>query len=404
MKPNDKKVSQAASQRNALDASLAKLLAEYGINVEGIDDYTTRYLAVPVADTFSKPRTNLLLRWSQLTQGSTVYVDSDLDYHGHDPMLIAAWQGPSIRDWRELRLPPVPGRPPEALWEVLRLLGSPLTERVRGLIGGATSDAAASTAKPELGRALSLAGELIPFEATAAAYETSFRKELAQAIAVIPGRPTPPSSALLWGPAGSGRDHLLLAAAHLIWKAGRVRQVIRVSAARLVAGCIFPGEMDAALMRLLDDAASQRDTLLLIQDLDTCLTGSSVSFSLLCNALDRGLRCLATIRYEQSMARLRADDGIVRRFVGIHVDEPSNEEMAVALKQLATTSAVEVAPAAIQTAVKLASTQPGGEPAAAIALLGGAMAEAAWHGSPQVGPDDVFAVQRNDWPPFAGQE
>jgi hypothetical protein len=384
-----------------LDIHTLRFLNEYGVTLEPLDESTTRFLAVPVADAFSKPRTNLLLRRSQLTQGCTVYVDSDLTYSGEDPTLLAAWQGPSVRNWRELRLPPLPGRLADALGEVLTLLGSPLAVR----IGHKTASAKAPAAsQPELGRALALAGEVLTPEQLADAFAASFRKDLAQAVAVIPLRPRPPASVLLWGPAGSGRNHLMLAAAHLALESGRVRQVIRIAAARIVAGAIFPGEMDGALMRLLDDAVQQKDTLFLIQDLDTCLTGSSVSFSLLGSALDRGLHCLATIRYEQSMNRLRADDGMVRRFVGIHVDEPSREELAEVLKQLATASSVPVAPAALQTAVKLASTQPGSEPAAAIGLLGGALAEAAWHGSPQVGPDDIFAVQRNDWPPFAGQE
>jgi hypothetical protein len=291
----------------------------------------------------------------------------------------------------------------EALCGVLDLIGSPIAARVRELVGiGAPARKPAH--RPELGRVLSTVGTIVPPDKAAAAYETSFRQDLAEHLAVITLRQAPPFSAVLWGRAGSGRDHLMLAAAHPLLKSGRMKQVVRVQSARIACGCIFPGEIDGALMRFLAEATDQKDTLFLMQDLDVCLTGSAVCFSLMANALDQGLRMLATIRYEISMCRLRADDGLARRLAPIHVEELDRAEVTATLQKMAQTSAVAVAPAAIQTAVKLASQQPGGAPAAALGLLGAALTEAQWHGSAQVGPDDVFAQQRNDWPDLAGKE
>jgi len=182
-------------------------------------------------------------------------------------------------------------------------------------------------------------------------------------------------------------------AAHVLLHSGRAAHVFGVSAARVAAGCIFPAEVDAALMRLLDEMLALDDVLFLIDDLDLLVTGSPLGLALLAGALDRGLRFLATLRNEASLHWLGADDALRRRLAFVAVEPPPLEDVAAALRRFAAESPVPVAPTTIDTVLHLAAKQDAAEPAATLSLLGAAMAEAAWHGSPQVGPDNVFAVR-----------
>jgi hypothetical protein len=383
----------------AFDQRLLAVLGRQAVTVEAIDPLTTRLKAVPVSAEFSKCRTNLLLRRAWPTGGHSAYVDGDLAYHGSDPALRTALGGPAQGSWRKLQTPLLGGGSNEALCAVLDLLGSPLAGAVRSAL-----TAAAPGADPPLGRTLAAVAEAITPEMAAAAYQACVRQELATQLAVMATRVTLPRGALLWGRPGCGRDHLMLAAAHPLLQTGRVARVFRVAAANLAGGFVFPPEIDGALLRLLADVVAQPGCLLLVQDLDVCLTGSPVSYSLLCNALDRGLCLLATLRSEASLARLHADEGLARRLVAVQVEAPDRREVAQALAHLAGAAGVHATPAAIQTAVRLSAKHAAEQPAAALGLFGAALADATWRGCSEVGPDDVFANQRNDWPQAMPEE
>ena len=153
-------------------------------------------------------------------------------------------------------------------------------------------------------------------------------------------------------------------------------------------------------MRLFREAAALPEPLLLLQDLDVCLSGSTLSHSLLCNAVDRGVRFIATFRSPSALAAVAADPAIRRRVLAIRVPHPDREQVAGVLKDLAAASGMEVVPEAIDAALNLDS-KPGGEPGASLGLLGAAMCRAAWRceGAQLVTPDDVLHVERlNDWP------
>ena len=374
---------------NRLADPVAVVLNGCGVMAEPVDAHSMRFVAVPVSAQFNKPRTNLLLQRLAPNGGSHAYVDGDLAYGGAEKVLQHALTGPAQRDWRRLRIPPIPGSMGEALCMVLVLLGSPIAEPVLAAVGRAGEH---EPAPPGLGPVLSAVAEAITPEAAAEAHQASLRKDLAVRLAVITTRATQPNSAVLWGPAGAGRDHLMLAAAHLLLEAGVVDCVLRVAGGVVGAGCIFPAEMDSALLRLLAEASTQDDSLFLIQDLDVCISGSPVSFSLLCSALDRGLRFLATVRTDAALARLGRDEALARRLVAVRVDEPTRSQVADALARLAASSSARVAPEAIVAAMNLARQQGGAEPAASLGLLGAAIADAQWRGDTEVHPDGVFAV------------
>ncbi|HUT91341.1 MAG TPA: hypothetical protein VMY37_17715 [Thermoguttaceae bacterium] len=379
----------------ALDPRLVALLEQHQARAETVDPWTARFHAVPVAEgCFNKPRTNLLLQRSGMESGATVYVDGDLAYHGPDRTVNTILAGPCRRNWRRLRLPPLPGTVNEAICSALGLLGSPLAALARRVV----QVRARTLAEAAATGVLDAVGEPVTGEMAGKAYAESFRQGLARQLAVLPTRSTLPRSALLWGRAGCGLDHLMLAAVHPLLEARMVTQVFRVSAAGLAAGCIFAQEVDAALMRLVEEAADRDGSLLLVRDLDACLTGSPISHCLLAGALDRGLRMFATVRSETALARLRDDEATARRVVAVYVPPPETAQTIDVLKHLAEAGQIEVSETAIETAVRITDGQRAAQPAAAVGLLGAALAEAAWAGRSQLDPDDVIAVMQSQWP------
>lgn len=394
MSTTNQAMSSHEGRFEPLNERLLALLEECAVAAEQLDAGTVRFRAVPVGDQFNKPRSNLLLRCPVPHGGSFAFVDSDLEYQGTDPARLAAFNGPCQSNWRRLNLPRLSAGLGEALASVLDLLASPLQAAVNQLL-----DRSSRPQQRELGRLLSSVAERITPQPAALAYERSFRKELAAQLAILTSRPTLPRCALLWGESGCGRDHLMLAAAHPLLERSEVRSVLRVPAARVAATSWLPAEVDNALMQLLGEATVLEASLLLVEDLDLCVTGSPVSYALLSNALDRGLRLLATVRSENMLIHLRQHDAaLARRIVAIRVEPPGPEDLAAALNDLAKISSAPVSPAAVQTVLRLAVQHPAHHPAAALGWLGAAIAEAAWRGSPQVGPDDVFAGQIDTWP------
>lgn len=382
-----------------LDRRLVALLDKHQVSVETLDSGTARFQAVPLSAEFSKRRSNLLLRRTGLGCGSSLFVDSDLEYRGTDRTVASALTGSSRRNWRQLRLPPLPGTINEALCSALRILGSPLASPAVQVLRpqpGKTPDREAEEPLP--GRVLAATGELITAEMAAAAYRSSFRQPLARQLAVLTTRKAPPRAAALWGPSGAGRDHLLLAAAHPLLEAPQVTQVYRVSGAMLAAGCVLVQEVDAALMALLGEVDALEGCLLLVQDLDLCMTGSVVGHALVCSALDRGLRLLGTARSQAFVQQIRRDEALARRLVAVPVHAPKRSQTIEALEELARTSRIEVAPPALKTAVQIAEAYESPQPATAIGLLCAALAEAAFEGRTRIGPDDVVAVLNSDWP------
>ena len=77
---------------------------------------------------------------------------------------------------------------------------------------------------------------------------------------------------------------------------------------------------------------------------------------------------------------------------------PETAQTIRVLERLAEASDIEVSLPAIETAVRITEGQGAAQPAAAVGLLGAALAEAAWAGRSQLGPDDVVAVMQSQWP------
>jgi len=381
-----------------LDERLVALLRAHGVSIVPTEHPRVVYLrAVPLPAGWSKPRTNLLIEASPVR--ASAYVDADLEVTATGK---SEWKemltGRVARDWRQLGIAQIPGPPGEVLCSVLELVGSPIAGRAREIQEAAQP--AGGGERPSLGRMLDVVGEVICPETAAAAYRTCFRKKLADQVAVISTRPAAPHSAVLWGPSGCGLGHLLLAAAHPLFERGSRSLVVRVCCGKVIAGSIFPADADAALMRMLFDAVALEDALLLLEDFDLCLGGSRVGRSLFCNAIDQGLRVVATTASERRLAQLGDDAALVRRLAAVSVGPPTYREVAGALRELAKADGVDVSPAAVQAVLNASRKDGRIEPGASMSLLGAAIADVLWRKGTgaTIHPDDVSAVPPSEWP------
>jgi len=378
---------------------VTSLLDRCEVVTEIIDEITVRLAAVPVGSGFSKQRTNLLLRRvSTRRAGAVAFVDGDLKYTGPDGAMGRALTGPCRRNWRRLVLPVLTGDVNDSLCRILELLGSPVAPDARAALEQSRRESPCEpTGRP--GPTLAALGEPIGPEAAAEAFEKTFRKDLATEIAIALCRPEPPRSVVVWGPSGSGKDLLAVASVHPLLSRGEVCRVIRVSAGAVAAGSIFPPEADAALLQMLSEARALDRAVLLINDLDACLTRSPVCASILCDAIDGGVRLLATARSEAALGQLGAVEAVARRLLPVYVGPPDRAQVEQILRRIAETSPAEVAPAAIQAILRVAYDRNDavGEPAGSISLLTAAICRAGWDHT-AVDPDAVFAVLRGRWP------
>ena len=377
-----------------IDDNVQTVLLSHNIVLDAVDGRTVRLGGVPVGEEFNKTKTNLLLHGDTLRGASVhAYVDADLNYGGPDKRLLRAFRGDCRNDWRLLLIRLAHENVNLALHEVLEHLGSPITDQVQRVLPQASDEAS------ELDPALAAVGHIVSPETASDAYNRTFRKDLADRLSVTVTRPHSPCSVILLGQPGAGRDLVMLAAAHRLLEDHRAEQIIRISGAAVAAGSIFPAEKDAALLRTLC-AARQRDgRVLLIGDIDVALSGTDVGLSVLCDAIDMGVRFLATVRSERGMVQIATDDALARRVVAVNLTEPPRCVVAKVLTNIARTSPCKVTEAAINVILHLSESRAadGVEPARSVGLLNAAIHRASCLGG-QVDPDMIFAVQSSQWP------
>ena len=399
--------AEAAAADHPINGAVVAVLAGHRVDVDRPAPDVVQFRAVPLPESFSKPRANVLLRCLPTALAGTgtvqAFIDKDLAYTGADPTIRAAFGGPVARGWRALLMPPLGTTITEALCSLLRLLESPIADQTRTAAATAADEGPPSAS---LGPLLRYAGEIIRPDAARKACDESVRGELADRLAVLVTRPAVPSSAFLWGTPGCGRDHLMLAACWPLIEAERApRTLLRLSGARLAAGCAGPTDLDSVLMKLLGELAAADLSLVLVRDIDVFVSCSHVSRALLRERLERGLHLLATVSSPAFLTRIHEDEGLARRLVAVHLDELSRTTIATVLEKLAGTSEIPVAPAAIQVALNLAAHTDGDPLAASLGILGAGIARAAWRdGAELVTPDDIFDNPESRWPDGDEQE
>ena len=270
---------------SALNPQLEAKLRRMRLRAEFTDADTLKLRSVPASDVFSKERTNLLIKRSVGAMPSVVCVDDDLEYTGKDRLLSQAFaEAPKQQGWRILTLGSLHGNArvdlSEGLELALDLLG----------VDEQDGDGVKAPAARKSKLLHTWAENLTEATSAAGANPTLLREEELEQVA---------GSLLAWqgrlplilGDAGVGKTNLLHGVAGLL--AGRGRQVLAVNMGAIMAGTLFESERESILAALLQEAGDS-GAILAMEQAEWALNGASRAIVLMRDALDHGVRMVAT--------------------------------------------------------------------------------------------------------------
>lgn len=363
----------------ALEAKLKRLR----LQVKLADEDTLTLSHVPANQySFSKARTNLLIKRSTQGMPCVVCVDEDLDYMGTDQALAQAFAaGPTKQGWRVLTFGGLlHGDLSSALEYALSILGT-------GKESGNDSISPISSSN----RLLAAFAEKLTDEATAGrTTPTLFRDEEIEHVAacILSWHGRLP---LILGVSGTGKTNLVHGVASSL--ARHQKEVLAVNMGSLMAGTLFESEREALLTSLLREARDCK-AVLVLEQAEWALIGAPRSHVLLREALDHGVRLIATST---------PDHG--RRFVAhpldasldiVHLNElcasDARRVLEVLRPSLAAHHGVEIDAEVENAVVERSLSMDGLLPGKAVTLLDIAAARASLTGSAKVTLMDVFVT------------
>lgn len=118
------------------------------------------------------------------------------------------------------------------------------------------------------------------------------------------------------------------------------KRILSLSMASVVAGTKYRGEFEERLKQILDEAATQENAILFIDELHTVVGAGSAEGSLdaaniLKPALSRGdIRVIGATTLNEYRKQVESDPALERRFQSILIEEPSEEEALQILQGL----------------------------------------------------------------------
>lgn len=118
------------------------------------------------------------------------------------------------------------------------------------------------------------------------------------------------------------------------------KRILSLSMASVVAGTKYRGEFEERLKQIIDEAATQDNVILLIDELHTVVGAGSAEGSLdaaniLKPALSRGnIRIIGATTTNEYRKHIEDDSALERRFQTVMVDEPAEEETIAILRGL----------------------------------------------------------------------
>lgn len=366
-----------------LEPTLTRKLGDLRVRIDAPDGDTLILRDVPADErSFSKARTNLLVKRPRKGMPFLICVDEDLRYTGSDQMLARAFAaGVLSQGWRVLSVGGSLQRDPEEAVRkalgVLGLEGAELTPGAPGLYpAGGTLAACATPLSRQVreGSAQVTVGRREQVE-QAAACALSWQGR----VPIIVGAP------------GVGKTNLLHGVARRLGEARPELEVVLVNLDVLMAGTVLEGERENLLAALLKDALTA-SVVVAAEHVEFVLWRMARGPALLCDALDGGLRLIATA-LPQSRERFDVYP-LTRRFELIELSELSTDDSMRALEgvrqRIAAHHGVGVDPDMVKTAVDRSISLAGCLPAKAIALLDAAASRAALARSPAVAVLDVY--------------
>jgi ATP-dependent Clp protease ATP-binding subunit ClpA len=194
---------------------------------------------------------------------------------------------------------------------------------------------------------------------------------------------------LVLGDAGTGKSNLLQGVARLL--AHRGREILAVNMGAVMAGTLFESEREALLRALLREA-HELDSVLAMEQAEWALMGVPRGLVLLREALDHGVRMIATTTSEHA-SRFNAHP-LASRLEAVRLKELCPSDTRRILEQLRPSIAghhrVEIAADVEHEAVERSRPMQGALPGKAVKLLDAAAARASLSGSSVVSVMDIY--------------
>jgi ATP-dependent Clp protease ATP-binding subunit ClpC len=371
------------TSENSIEPALEARLKRMRLRVESPDRDTLTVKRVPAnQEAFSKARTNLLIKRSHNGLSCVVCVDEDLGYRGSDRALAQAFAaGPTQQGWRILTLA-------GSLHSDL----STALEYALGILGADDESAANSPAANSSPSKLlaAWAQNLAAALASGNAAPTLFRDEQIEHVAAcaisLHGR-----FPLILGVSGTGKSNLLFGIAELLARRGK--QVLAVNMGSVIAATLFESEREALLASLLREAR-QSGVVLALEQAEWALLGVPRGAVLLREALDHGLRMIATASPDHE-SRFAAHP-LASTLEFVRLNELCAGDSRRVLENmrpfLSTHHGVEIDAEIEHEVVERSLCMDGSLPGKAVNLLDLAAARASLNGNPRVTLLDVYVT------------
>jgi ATP-dependent Clp protease ATP-binding subunit ClpC len=367
-----------------LAPALAAKLKRMRLRLELPDQDTLAVKRVPANQScFNKARTNLLIKRSTEGMPCVVCVDEDLEYLGTDRTLTQAFaSGPTQQGWRILSFSgSLRGDLTDALEYALDILDP---EQEQG------NEAAAPSAPGKKKLLKVWSDNLTRMIASSRTASTFFRDEKMEEVAACTlsweGR-----LPLILGDAGTGKTNLLHGVARLL--AQRGREVLAVNMGAVMAGTLFESEREALLRTLLREAR-ELDVTLAMEQAEWAVLGTPRSLVLLREALDHGVRLIATSTPEHA-CRFTVHP-LESRLEAVQLKELCASDTRRILEELrpsiATHHRVEIDAEVEHATVERSLAMEGALPGKAVRLLDAAAARASLVQSNAVTLMDIYLV------------
>ena len=366
-----------------IEPTLEAKLRRMRLRLELPDRDTLTVKSVPANHhSFSKARTNLLIKRSTEGMPCVVCVDEDLDYLGNDPALAHAFAaGPTQQGWRILTFGgSLHGDLSAALEYALGILGAGEDA------GSPPADAAAPGSK----LLEALAENLTDEAAAARTAPTLFRDEEMEQVAAC---------ALSWqgrlpiilGDSGTGKTNLVHGTAGLLARCPK--KVLAVNMCSVMAGTLFESEREALLTTLLREAKDS-GAVLALEQAEWALIGVPRSLVLLREALDHGVRLIATSTADHE--RRFAAHPLGSRLEVVRLNElcasDTRRVLEVLRPSIAAHHRIEIDAEVEQAVVARSLAMDGSLPGKAVKLLDSAAARASLTSAAKVSMLDVYVA------------
>ena len=373
--------------RTEINEAIARILQQHDVRLTEPRDQMLQLSGILAGSSFSKPRTNVLLRRHGLDDWD-MFVDEDLCYLGSKPERQKLFCGPGSCRWRKLDLRrSLRGDVNRAIVAALGCLQSPLCRGMPRLARRRNALRATKTPRLPL-------GSLEVTHGSRALVPTQTQRDLVDRLAETVCRSIPPTCPLIIGPPGCGKTTIAQLAARALVKRGLVRSVLCVCGAEISSRALSRPDHDRQLAGMLRLLLDDPDRVVVIEHVDYLFDKLLVAAALLADALDQGLRAIGIASCYGAELDIGDHKGLRRRLDPVFVPnlEPTEVDDIVQRRLAAHPLAarLEVAPDVLPAVVRLSRNGWGAQPGAALGLLEAVLMHAAWVRRMCVGPDDVY--------------